>query len=64
MLPYTQKMPARNAGYNRGHSTWVTLWYLRFTLFLFDNVFSVESSNLWANNETEREKDIEHSMST
>ena len=57
-------MPVRTAGYNRGHSTWVTLWYLPFTFFSFANVFSVESSNLWANNETEREKDIEHSMST
>lgn len=51
-------MPACTAGYNRGHSARVTLWYLPFTFF------SVELSNFWANNETEREKDIEHSMST
>ena len=52
--------------YNQGHSTWVTLlWYLSFSLpTLFCNGFSVKLYKFEANIERDKEKEVEHNIST
>ena len=65
-IPSTGKMVPRSHTYNQGQSTWVTLlWYLSFSLpMLFCNGFSVELSKFEANIERDREKEVEHNIST
>ena len=65
-IPSIGKMVPHSHTYNQGHSTWVTpLWYLSFSLpVLFHNGFSVELSKFEANIERDKEKEVEHNMST